>query len=87
MASVWQKIYDFGKQLFSLTQKTERNQQEVAELREEMKELTTAVQHLYYEFQRMNDNARHEQEKTLLKLENQLLRFERRLPLPKSNDE
>ena len=40
---MWKQIYDYGKQLFTLTQKTERNQQEIQELRQEVKELTSAV--------------------------------------------
>jgi chromosome segregation ATPase len=87
MSPIWRKIYDFGKQLFALTQKTENNQKEIAELRQEVKDLTAAVQHLYYEFQRLNDNMRHEHEKTLLKMENQMLRFERRLPSAKDEEE
>jgi predicted RNase H-like nuclease (RuvC/YqgF family) len=65
---MWRQLYDYGKQLLTLTQRTERNQQEIQELRQEVKELTAAVQHLYYEFQRMNDTMKHEQENSLLRL-------------------
>lgn len=39
-----------------------------------------------YELNRTNENERHEREKMALRLENELLKFERRLPSAKEND-
>jgi hypothetical protein len=50
------------------------------EFRQELRELLDIVRHLKFEQQRDRENATHEREKLLLRLENALLRFERRLP-------
>ncbi|MBV9851166.1 MAG: hypothetical protein JO250_15970 [Armatimonadetes bacterium] len=42
--------------------------------------MALALQRLAYEISRVRDDAASEREKTALRLENQLLRFERRLP-------
>ena len=42
--------------------------------------LAAAIQRLGFEVQRNRENDQHEREKLLLRLENALLRFERRLP-------
>ncbi len=53
---------------------------EIKELREELDDLTSAVERLAYEVRRGQENETHEREKLLLRLENELLKFERRLP-------
>jgi predicted nucleic acid-binding Zn-ribbon protein len=73
-----QRLYRFAKQLFSLKAQTERNTADIKDLRQELKELTHIVRHLHVELQRDRKNADHEREKLLLKLENVLLRSERR---------
>lgn len=73
---MWKQIYEFGKQLFTLTERTEQNQQGLKEMRQELDELTTAVHQLYFEFQLLRENVTNEQEKTLLKLENALLKVQ-----------
>ena len=50
------------------------------EVRSEVKELTKAIERLAYEIHRTRENDTHEREKMALRLEVQLLRFERRLP-------
>ncbi|MEO6908526.1 MAG: hypothetical protein ABI210_11610 [Abditibacteriaceae bacterium] len=84
---MWREIYNYGKQLINLASTTEQNQGDVEKLRLEVKELSSAVQHLAYEFKRLSDNERHEREKMLLRLENHLLRFERGLPPSQNQDE
>jgi hypothetical protein len=75
---MWQKLYQFAQQLFSLKAQSEQNTADIKALRHELKELSHIVRHLYTELQRDRENAGHEREKLLLKLENTLLRFERR---------
>jgi uncharacterized protein YoxC len=77
-----------------LTQRTEQNQIEIEELRQELKELSaavkelnTTVQRLIYELHRVSENERHEREKMALRLENEMLKFERRLPQGRSDGE
>ncbi len=56
-------------------------------MREEVAELSAAVQRLAYEMHRIKENEAHEREKLALKLENEMLRFERRLPSGQKNEE
>ena len=77
---MFKQLYDLIKQLLLLTQETQRNKAEIKELRQELKELTSVVQRLTYEIHRTEENDAHEREKLILRLENELLKFERRLP-------
>ena len=72
-------------------------EREIKELREELRDLTLVVQRLAFEMQRSHDNAAHErqrdrenaaheQEKLLLRLENTLLKLEKR-QIPGSPDD
>lgn len=77
---MWKKVYEVLSRLFALTQKVERHDKEIAALQHEMKDLMAVVQRLVYEIQRISERETHERDKMQLRLENQLLRFERRLP-------
>jgi chromosome segregation ATPase len=84
---MWKKLYEVLSRLFALTQKVERHDKEIIELRQELRDMTALLQRLAYQIQRINDRETNEREKMQLKLENQLLRFERRLPPPRSGDD
>jgi predicted nucleic acid-binding Zn-ribbon protein len=84
---MWKTIYEWATQLLVLSKETERNRNDIKELREEVERLTIIVQGLAYEIKRMGDKIEHqhqsethEREKLALKLENEMLKFERRLP-------
>ena len=77
---MWKKLYEVLSRLLALTQKVERHDKEILGLQQEVKNLTAVVQRLVYEIQRISDRETHERDKIQLRLENQLLRFERRLP-------
>ncbi len=49
----------------------------------EVRNLWRAVEVLTFEVQRTRETDAHEREKLALRLENEMLRFERRLPAPK----
>lgn len=83
---MWKKLYEVLSRLLALTQKVERHDKEILGLQQEAKDLTAVVQRLVYELQRISDRENHERENMQLRLENQLLRFERRLP-PAGRDE
>ena len=83
---MWKKIYEALSRLFALTLKVERHDKEIAEIRQELRNLTAVVQRLAYEIQRISERETHEREKIELKLENQLLRFERQLPPARQDD-
>jgi len=80
---VFKQLLDYVRQLFAVTQTLEENKQEIKELRQEVEQLTDAVRHLAYELRYSLNDEKHEREKLALKLENEMLRFERRLPPPR----
>ncbi len=49
-------------------------------MRREIDEMAKVIERLAYEIKRPQDGERHEREKLALRLENELLKFERRLP-------
>lgn len=91
---MWKQVLDALAQLVTLTQETRQNKSDIHEIRQEVKELqrelkgiNAALQHLAYEIQRSRENEAHEREALTLRLENVLLKFERRLPPGKSETE
>lgn len=82
---MWRELFNLGKQILSLAQTTEKNQEDIEDLRQEVKNLANVVQQLAFEFGRLRENEQHEREKMMLQLENHLLRSERGLP-PRRED-
>lgn len=82
---MWQKIADLTKLVFSFGETLQQNRSDIKELQREVRQLTTALQLLAQEVRHMRETQQTEQEKTLLRLENELLKFERRLPPGKSD--
>jgi hypothetical protein len=74
------QLYDLVKKLLLVAHEAQQNKTEIKELRRELKDLTAVVQRLVYEIHRVSENEAHEREKMALRLENELLKFERRLP-------
>jgi peptidoglycan hydrolase CwlO-like protein len=81
---MWQKIADLTKLVFSFGETLQQNRSDIKELQREVRQLTTALQLLAQEVRHTRETQQSEQEKTLLRLENELLKFERRLPPGKS---
>lgn len=84
---MWKRIYDLAKLVLSYGQQLKHHQSSIETLEDEMKQVTAALNQLYFEmrsmrdeFRHVQDNERHEREKLLLQLENERLKFERRLP-------
>ena len=84
---MWKQFYEWAKLLFLLAQETRQIRADVSEMQRELEELTAAVRDLAYELRRNKENEMHERDKLLLKLENDLLRFERRLTSGRAKDE
>ncbi len=84
---MWKQLYDIFSGLFILSQKVERQDKEIATLRQEMKDLTALVHRLAFEVQRVNDREASAREKQQLWLENQLLKFKLQLPSGKPNND
>jgi chromosome segregation ATPase len=92
---MWEKLYSFGKDLLTLKGQVEKNTADIKELRQDLKDLTSAVDNLARVVQRNEDRANNErdkeklkQENLVLQLKNALLEQENRLRLlpGKSND-
>jgi predicted nucleic acid-binding Zn-ribbon protein len=77
---MWKQLTEWLMQMVVLARETQRNSDDIKQMRREIDELTRAVERLAYEIRRGQDEERHEREKLALRLENELLKFERRLP-------
>lgn len=77
---MWKEFFDYVQKLVALTRETEQNRADIEDLRREVHDLTLVVQRLAHEIRRVSDRETNEREKLALQVENQLLRFERRLP-------
>lgn len=91
---MWKKLYDLAKLVFTFGQQTQKNQDNIEVLQEEVRQLAVALQRMAYELQRVRDELQHlreseshEREKLVLRLENERLKFERRLPAAKRDAE
>lgn len=83
---MWKQLYVWGRQLLFLSRDTRQSRIDVQELREEVARLAVVVQKLAFEMHRLGDKIEHvqaleanEREKMALRLENEMLRSERRL--------
>lgn len=84
---MWKRIYDLAKLVLSYGQQLHHHQSSIETLENEMKQVTAAVNQLYFEMRSLRDEFRHtqsneqkERENLVLRLENQMLKFERRFP-------
>ena len=77
---MWKELFSLFRQLLTLARDTDRNKTEIENLREEFDELTKLVHGMAHEMRRLGEHDAHEREKLALRLENELLRFECRLP-------
>src|SRR6266478_9688743 len=82
---MWGNLFNYFRHLLTLAEATQRLTADQRELRKELKEITAELQQLKSELRRGLDGEKHEREKLLLQLENQLLRFERTLPPARSD--
>jgi hypothetical protein len=84
---MWKQFYEWAKWLLLLAQEMRQIRADVNEMQRELEQLTATVRDLAYEVRRNKENETHEREKLILKMENAFLRFERRLPSGKSDEE
>jgi hypothetical protein len=84
---MWKRILDLGARLLTLGKELEQNRADIKELRRDLLNLTLLVQRLSDEIKLTNQREANEREKLVLQLENELLRFERRLPASKDSEE
>ena len=84
---MWKKLYELLERLVTLSQRVSRQEKQIEELRQEVRELTGMVHRLAMEVNRLTDRQTSEREKMQLWVENQMLRFERRLPPARSSED
>lgn len=84
---MWKRILDLGARLLTLGKELEQNRADIKELRRDLLNLTLLVQRLSDEIKLTNQREANEREKLVLQLENELLKFERRLPASKDSEE
>ena len=88
---MWNNFYDAAKQVFTFGKRDSKDQRDIETIRQEdVKQVMASLQRMAYEIQRLRDELhygqreeRHEREKAALRLENEMLKFERRLPSSK----
>lgn len=74
------RLLEWFRTVLFLVRDVEKNKNDIADLQQEVKDLSDTVAKLQSEMLRGFENERHEREKLILRLENVLLRFERSLP-------
>ncbi len=73
-------LIDWFAQVATIGKETQRNSDDIKQMRREVDDLIRAVERLAYEIKRTQENEKHEREKLGLVLKNELLMFEKRLP-------
>jgi len=98
---MFKQFLDLTAKIFSLTgdvQQTKADirkleegnrelRREFADLQHEVREIARGLERLAYEIRRVSDTEAHERKIMALQPENDMLKFERRLPLPKEPKE
>ena len=91
---MWKQIYEYTKDFLILSRETQENKADIKEQKGEIKELRTelkklqsdfnnlllVVQKLSFEIADIDKREQGERREMALKLENEMLKFERRLP-------
>lgn len=82
-----EKIYELLLKVFKQTTNVELHDKKIEKLNKEVKELNKLYRDLIIAINRVADRQESEREKILTLVENQLLKFERRLPSGKEKDD
>ena len=69
--------------LLNTARDTRANKDAIADLREEVDQLASAVERISFELRSLREEERHEREKLLLRMENAMLKIERQLAAAK----
>lgn len=77
---MWERIHNFGRLLFNLSQDLKDNRTRTDRLEEEVRDLTLAMRQLAFELQRTRENQAHELETMELRLKLEMLQASRALP-------
>jgi len=77
---MWERIYNFGRMLFNLSEDLKADRDNTERLEQEVRDLTTVVRQLAFELQRTRENQAHELEKMELRLKLESLQSAKQLP-------
>ena len=78
-----EKLYELVSKVFTLTSRADRHEKDIEKLQNEIDRLTEIVNNQGLKIEILSRLFSDEREKTLLWVENQMLKFERRLPSSK----
>ena len=84
---MWKTFLHWAQQTILAGREAQETRAEVKELRQHLRDLTAEVQYQAHEIERLRENEVHEREKMALRLENEMLKFERRLPRPRQDQD
>lgn len=77
---MWKGLFDLIKQVFTLTDSVQKAQNDITQVKQELRELTMTVIRQGFEIQIMKEREAHEREKQELRREIEQLRAQRALP-------
>lgn len=84
---MWKKIYELLEQLVTLAQRVSQHDKRIEEVRQEVREMAGMVLDLAIKVNHLEDRQTSDCEKTALWVENQMLKFERRLLPARSSED
>ena len=84
---MWKKLYELLERLVTMSQRVSRHDEQIEELRRELREAIGMLHRLAMEVKSQQDRQEAERENIQLWVENQLLKFERRLPPGRSSED
>ena len=85
--SILAELAKWAQTVLTLSKDLEQNRADIKELRRDFLGLTLTVQRLADEIRLSSQKESSEREKLVLKLENEMLKFEQRLPPAKSSED
>ncbi len=77
---MWKQFFEALSNVFTLMQRVERQEKEIRELRQELKEVLAVMQRLAYEQRRASEREADTRRLLLLEVENQILKAKLQLP-------
>jgi chromosome segregation ATPase len=77
---MWKSLYEAIKSIFIISERVDRHDKDIESLKRDVQKLTLAIQALSHEINDISNREKSEREKLALQLENNLLKFEKRLP-------
>jgi hypothetical protein len=77
---MWKEFFELLKQIITLGKELDQNRADMKEMRRDLLNLTLVVQRLSDEIKMNSQKEGDEREKNILRLQNELLKFEKMLP-------